>query len=73
MTKFLIIATIATGLASAMAPVSARADVGTFIYQPGPIFVHAPVQHAHPVSRVAMGRSAYRHNLNVIRADGTAG
>ncbi|MCW8309482.1 hypothetical protein AruPA_20925 [Acidiphilium sp. PA] len=50
MRKFTLLASVLT-IAGAFAPMAANASVGTSIYQPGPIIVHAPsnastVKHA---------------------------
>jgi hypothetical protein len=51
-------------IAGVFAPIAANADVGTSIYQPGPIIVHA--KPATPNNKVADGRSVYNHQLKAI-------
>ncbi len=55
-----------------LAPVAAYADVGTSIYQPGPIIAHAkPSVEKNHVSngRVADGRAVHGLQLKALRHD----
>ncbi|MCW8309513.1 hypothetical protein AruPA_21090 [Acidiphilium sp. PA] len=67
MRKFTVLASVLT-IAGAFAPMAANASVGTSIYQPGPIIVHAPsnaatVKHA----KLADGRTVHTNQLNAIQ------
>lgn len=70
MTKFILAFTAATAMASVLGPVAAQADVGTSMYQPGPIIVHAQTPKVTPGST---GRAAYRYQMSQIQAKETAG
>ena len=68
MRKFAILTTILAA-GAAFAPLAAHADVGTSMYQPNPIIVHAPDHRStvtHP-RKVAFGRSAYDQQIKAIR------
>ncbi|HQT83516.1 MAG: hypothetical protein B7Z58_02460 [Acidiphilium sp. 37-64-53] len=67
MRKFALLASVLT-VAGAFAPVAANAAVGTSIYQPSPIIVHAPsnaatVKHA----KLADGRTVHTDQLDTIQ------
>jgi hypothetical protein len=55
----------ALSIVGVFAPIAANADVGTAIYQPGPIIVHATPTAPH--NKVADGRSVYNHQLKAIQ------
>lgn len=57
----ILTAVLAAG--AAFAPLAANADVGTSMYQPSPIIVHAPTPHH---KKVAFGRSAYGQQIKAI-------
>jgi hypothetical protein len=55
-------------IVGAFAPVAANAAVGTSIYQPGPIIVHAPASKATVQNaKLARGRTVHGAQLKAIQ------
>jgi hypothetical protein len=72
MRKLTLLASALT-LAGAFAPMAADAAVGTSIYQPGPIIVHAPSNAATAKqAKLADGRTVHTDQLNAIQRNRAA-
>ncbi|HQT89827.1 MAG: hypothetical protein B7Z58_17340 [Acidiphilium sp. 37-64-53] len=67
MRKLALLASVLS-IVGAFAPVAANAAVGTSIYQPGPIIVHAPSGKATVRNaKLAEGRTAHANQLKAIQ------